>query len=173
MTWNVEPCNMCGLRRKSARTFVLGSVGVSSAPTVFSRRMFLMNPYEPPATVSASLFGSVRTFRVGAAEPSIVLVSASLWKGIRSYEQNSEGVSGVVHRGQCKFEVGESEKHLIKIAVDGKAQVSVYVDGVLVDDNLFPKLRLRIVWIVGLFCFIVATIVSALFIVFLRYLFVR
>ena len=132
-----------------------------------------MNPYEPPATVSASLFGSVRTFRVGAAEPSTVLVSASLWKGIRSHEQNSEGVSGAVHRGQSKFEVGESEKHLIRIAVDGKAHVSVYVDGVLVDDNLFPKLLVRIVWIVGLFCFTVATIMSVLFIVLLRDLFVR
>jgi len=131
-----------------------------------------MNPYQPPATVSASLFGSLRRFRVGAAEPSTVLVSASLWKGVRSYEENSEGVTGPEHRGQCEFEVGEAEKYLVKIAVDGTAQVSVYVDGVLVDANLFPKLRVRIVWIVGWFVFMVSSVVSALCILLCWYFFV-
>lgn len=121
-----------------------------------------MNPYEPPSTVNEQLARSLRMFRVGVTEVNRVFVSASLGTGVRSYVQTSNGETGPMHRGPAEFEVGCKEKHSIRIVVDGTAKVGVYVDGLLVDDNLFASLRVRIWWLVGLFTSVIAALLMGL-----------
>lgn len=114
-----------------------------------------MNPYAPPTSVSERLDGAVRSFRVGVDEVVTVFVEASVWTGITTYAQDSEGNSGPTHRGHCQFEVGQRERHEVVIEVDRNGRANAYVNGQLVEANLFARLRVRIFFIVGVF---VATI---------------
>lgn len=110
-----------------------------------------INPYESPTSVKDRVSGTVRSFLVGGEETITVFVEASVWTGIRTYARDAEGVSGEVHRGTCQFEVGKGGCHEVKIEVDGVGRVNAYVDGQLVEDDLFASLRVRIYLIVAVF----------------------
>ena len=118
-----------------------------------------VNPYEPPTSVNDRIADAVRSFRVGAQEVSTVFVEASVWTGIRTYARDEESDSGPVHRGPCQFEVGKRERHEIMIAVDGTGRVNAYVDGQLVEANLFANLRVRIFAIVAVFMIVIFVLV--------------
>ena len=118
-----------------------------------------VNPYEPPASVNDRIAGAVRSFRVGEEEITTVFVEASVWTGIRTYARDLESHLGPVHRGPCQFEVGERERHEITIAVDGTGKVNAYVDGQLVEANLFASLRVRIFSIVAVFMIVIGVLV--------------
>jgi len=120
-----------------------------------------VNPYEPPTSVNDRISGAVRSFRVGVKEITTVFVEASVWTGIRTYARDVEsdlGDLGPVHRGPCQFEVGKRERHEITIAVDGTGRVNAYVDGQLVEANLFANLRVRIFAIVAVFMIVVCVL---------------
>ena len=121
-----------------------------------------VNPYEPPTLVNDGISGAVRSFRVGVREITTVFVEASIWTGIRTYARDVDSDLGPVHRGPCQFEVGKRERHEITIAVDGTGRVNAYVDGQLVEANLFANLRVRIFAIVAVFMIVI--FVLALFI---------
>jgi hypothetical protein len=118
-----------------------------------------VNPYEPPALVNDGIVGAVRSFRVGVEEIITVFVEASVWTGIRTYARDVESDSGPVHRGPCQFEVGTRERHEVTIEVDGTGRVNAYVDGQLVEANLFASLRLRIFSIVAVFMIVIFVLV--------------
>jgi hypothetical protein len=103
-----------------------------------------VNPYQSPATVSRRALGVVRTFQVGVAEIHTVVVEASIWKGIRTHCTNAEDTAGPIHRGPCRLEVGSRERHQVQIEVDGQGRANAYVDGKLVEANLFADLHARI-----------------------------
>ena len=56
----------------------------------------------------------------------------------------------------------DDERHEITIAVDGTGRVNAYVDGQLVEANLFANLRVRIFAIVAVFMIVIC--VLALFV---------
>ena len=121
-----------------------------------------VNPYEPPTLVNDGISVAGRSFRVGVREITTVFVEASIWTGIRTYARDVDSDLGPVHRGPCQFEVGERERHEITIAVDGTGRANAYVDGQLVEANLFANLRVRIFAIVAVFMIVI--FVLALFI---------
>lgn len=123
----------------------------SDTPTV--------NPYQPPNPVNERVSSAVRSFKVGDKEITTVFVKASLWKGIQTYTGDVDRPADLIHRGTCQFEVGENERHDIRIDVDGNIKVNIYVDGQLIGSNLFERLRIRIFMIVAIF--IILTIVLA------------
>jgi hypothetical protein len=114
-----------------------------------------VNPYEPPTSVNDGISGAVRSFRVGVKEVTTVFVEASVWTGIRTYARDVESDVGPAHRGPCQFEVGKRERHEITIAVDGTGRVNAYVDGQLVEANLFANLRVRIFAMVAVFMIVI------------------
>ena len=118
-----------------------------------------VNPYEPPTSVNDRISGAVRSFRVGVKEITTVFVEASVWTGIRTYARDVERNLGTVHRGPCQFEVGKRERHEITMAVDGTGRVNAYVDGQLVEANLFASLRVRIFGIVAVFMIVICVLV--------------
>ncbi len=118
-----------------------------------------VNPYEPPTPVNDRISGAVRSFRVGVKEITTVFVEASVWTGIRTYARDVKSNLGPVHRGPCQFEVGKQERHEITIAVDGTGRVNAYVDGQLVEANLFASLRVRIFAIVAVFMIVICVLV--------------
>ena len=118
-----------------------------------------VNPYEPPTSVNDRISGTVRSFQVGVKEITTVFVEASVWTGIRTYARDVESNSGPVHRGPCQFEVGKRERHEITITVDGTGRVNAYVDGQLVEANLFASLRVRIFAIVAVFMIVIGMLV--------------
>ncbi len=118
------------------------------------------NPYLPPATDNDHFGSSRRSFQVGLDELSTVSVETSLWTGLKTYSTNDRGISTPVHRGACRFEVGERERHQVEIRVDGTGRVNAFVDGELIIKNLFPKMRLLILSLVALFCALTFGIVS-------------
>ncbi len=118
-----------------------------------------VNPYEPPSSLNDRVSAAARSFRVGVKEITTVYVVASAWTGIRTYARDVESNLGPVHRGPCQFEVGKRERHEITIAVDGTGRVNAYVDGQLVEANLFASLRVRIFAIVGVFMIVILVLV--------------
>lgn len=118
-----------------------------------------VNPYESPASVNDRIDGSVRSFRVGVDEITTVFVEASVWTGIKTYGRDALGNSGPVHRGPCQFEVGKSERHGIMIEVDGVGRANAYVDGQLVEANLFASLRVRTFFSVAVFIVVILVLV--------------
>ena len=118
-----------------------------------------VNPYEPPTSVNDRISGAVRSFRVGEKEITTVFVEASVWTGIRTHARDVDSNLGPVHRGPCQFEVGKRERHEITIAVDGTGRVNAYVDGQLVEANLFASLRVRIFAIVAVFMIVICVLV--------------
>ena len=73
-----------------------------------------------------------------------MFVESSIWTGIRTHARNTEGDSSPVLRGPCQFETGKLERHEIRIDVGGTGRVNAYVDGELVQADLFARLRKRI-----------------------------
>lgn len=102
------------------------------------------NPYQSPASPSLKNNRNVRCFQVGVDEVYTVVVQASPWTGISTYSIDSTGVAGSVHRGPCQLEVGKTKPHQVQIAVDNTGKVNAYVDGELVQANLFAKLRILV-----------------------------
>ncbi len=88
-----------------------------------------------------------------------MFVEASVGTGIRTHARDVESNLGPVHRGPCQFEVGKRERHEITIAVDGTGKVNAYVDGQLVEANLFASLRVRIFGIVAVFMIVICVLV--------------
>lgn len=127
------------------------------------------NPYEPPATINQSVGGSVRSFQVGVDEINTVFVRASFWTGIRTYSTDAAGTSGPVHRGPCQFEVGNRERHQVKIEVDDLGKANAYVDGRLVEENLFARLRTVIFFSVAVFVVLILLLVAVFLHFWIRY----
>lgn len=105
------------------------------------------NPYVSPVTVEDQSNATRRSFRVGVQEVHTVVVETSLWSGLRTHTTNEVGTSTPVVRGNCEFEIGEHERHVIKVAVDGTGRMSLSVDGAVVERNMFPKRRVTILCI--------------------------
>jgi len=120
------------------------------------------NPYQPPTSVNEQITGALSSFRVGINETITVFIEASIWTGIKTYVRDAEGNAGPVYRGSCEFEVGKVERHQITVAVDNLASVNAYVDGQLVEANIFARLRIRIFSLVVVFIFVVSLSVTAL-----------
>ena len=120
-----------------------------------------VNPYEPPTSVNDRISGAVRSIQVGVNEITTVFVEASIWTGISTYARDVNSESGPVHRGPCQFQVGQREQHEIAIAVDGTGRVNAYVDGQLVEANLFARLRVRIFAIVAVFIIFVTVLATS------------
>lgn len=104
-----------------------------------------------------------RRFQVGCDEVYTILVESSLWTGLRTHAIDAAGVSTPVHRGACRFEVGERERHEVEIQVDRTASVNAFVDGELVEKNLFPRTRAVIVALVFVFSVLVFVLAYRLF----------
>jgi hypothetical protein len=123
------------------------------------------NPYKPPATINQGVGRAVRSFQVGVDEINTVFVEASFLTGLKTHSIDAAGISGPVYRGVCRFEVGETERHQVMIETDGMARVNAYVDGELVEANLFARLRAFIFFSVTVFSvsvFVVALVVTAM-----------
>ena len=118
------------------------------------------NPYASPAT-SVGLSGSAtRSFQVGQEEVSTIFVKTSIWRGLKTHSTDAAGKTTPIHRGACQFEVGKRERHKVAIKVTGIAKVDAFVDGKLVEHDLFPRTRVVIVGLIGLISIsIVAAIV--------------
>lgn len=123
-----------------------------------SREEQPINPYEPPTVINNRCVSEVRRIQVGIEEKTTVIIESSLRRGISTYTTDSENRSGPVHHGPCQFEVGESERHEVRITVDGTGGVNAYVDGKLVEANLFATLRARIHMLVTVFVLVVAVL---------------
>ena len=100
-----------------------------------------VNPYEPPVALDRRTLKNVRSFQVGVDEISTIFVQSSYWTGITTQATDAAGISGPRRRGACQFEVGERERHRVRIEIDSLARVNAYVDGELVEANLFAGLR--------------------------------
>ncbi len=109
------------------------------------------NPYLPPVTFDYHSGSAGRSFQIGGDEMNTVFVEASLWTGLKTHSSNAAGKSTPVRCGPCRFELGERERHQVEIQVDRTARVSAFVDGELVERNMFPRLRATIIAIVVLF----------------------
>ena len=68
-----------------------------------------------------------------------------------------------VHRGACRFEVGQRERHEVEIQVDRTARVNAFVDGELVKKDLFPRKRAVIIAVVLVFSVLVFVLAYRLF----------
>jgi len=109
------------------------------------------NPYSPPATVHHRAGVACRSFQVGREEINTVIVETSLWTGLSTHSTDAAGNSTPVQRGPRQFEVGERERHQVEIQVDRTARVNAFVDGELVERNLFPRVRAVIFAMIALF----------------------
>lgn len=124
------------------------------------------NPYQPPVAVHKPIVGVIRSFQVGVREFSTVFVESSLWTGLRTYAVDAAGVTGPVHQGACRFEVGTQERHRVEIEIDGLARVNAYVDGELVEPNLLSGLRVHVFFRVAVVMVLIAMIVGLVLLLF-------
>ena len=121
------------------------------------------NPYASPATTVGRLGSSTHSFQVGQEEISTIFVETSIWTGLKTHSTDAAGKPTPVHRGACRFEVGKRERHQVAIKVNGIAKVDAFVDGKLIEYDLFPGTRVVIVGLIGLISIsIVATMVVAM-----------
>ena len=109
-----------------------------------------INPYEAPVTIDTQLVGMSRSIRVGLREFNTVIISMSLWSGVRTCVRDHDGIEGSIHRGPVELKVGENETHTVRVEVDGGGSVNAYIDGKLVERDLFASLRRRILLLVTL-----------------------
>ncbi len=110
----------------------------------------LANPYSPPVSTSRRIAGLIRSFKVGHDKTHTVFVESSFWTGLTTHVTDQDGVAGPPHKGACRFEVGSEKPHYVQIEVDEKARVNAYVDGRLIQANMFEKMRATIFFRVGL-----------------------
>ena len=124
-----------------------------------------INPYEAPVTIDTQLVGMSRSIRVGLREFNTVIISMSLWSGVRTCVRDHDGIEGSMHRGPVELKVGENETHTVRVEVDGGGSVNAYIDGKIVERDLFASLRRRILLMVTLlicFTFFVASVLVVL-----------
>ena len=105
-----------------------------------------LNPSKPPTTIHEGIVGTVRTVNVGVTEIYTVYVTASIWTGIRTFvkDGDEDESDGREYLGPAEFRVGRHEPHSTRIEIDGTGKVDAYVHDVLVERNLFSRLRIRI-----------------------------
>ncbi len=113
------------------------------------------NIYLPPVMFDHHSGSAFRSFKVGGDEINTVFVEASLWTGLKTHSSNAARKSTPVQRGTCRFELGERERHQVEIQVDRIGRVSAFVDGKLVERNMFPLLHAVIFCLVFVFSVLV------------------
>ena len=120
------------------------------------------NPYAPPATID-SRQGIVRSFQIGNAERFVIVIEASFWTGLKTRAVDSSGVTGPTYRGDCRFDVGETEVHDIEIGIDRWARLNLYVDGELLEGNLLARQRLFIFACVAFITILIFAMIASVF----------
>lgn len=84
-----------------------------------------------------------------------MIISTSLWSGVRTSVRDHDGIEGPIHRGPVELQIGDVEPHTIRVEVDGTGSVNAYIDGKLVERDLFASLRRKILLLVTLLvCFV-------------------
>lgn len=135
----------------------------------------MVNPYTPPKCSDRKARPpSCAAFEVGESERHLVEIFLSLW-GTEVYTVDDVEVlrlTSMSMRAVREFEVGESEKHSVEVKVDmlpsWKSFISpywiaeVYVDGELVVDELFPRIRRRLEMMSRIFNFVLVASLAVL-----------
>ena len=108
-----------------------------------------MNPYEQPSSLNDRVSAAARSFRVGVKKIKASCMSRGGRfahdrdkKGHYVRKRDVESNLGPVAPRAMSIRVGKRRAHQItNAAVDGAGRVNAYVDGQLVEANLFASLR--------------------------------
>ena len=109
------------------------------------------NPYTPPMTGDERFRLARRTFHVGNDEIYAICVETSIWTGLRTHTVDEAGNVTQAQRGTCRFQVGKQEQHQVEIHVDKSGRINALVDGEEVEHNMFPRVRLFVFFMIGVF----------------------
>lgn len=97
---------------------------------------------------------------VGRDEKHTLIVETSLARGLKSYTVDASGTRTPIQRGACRIMVGEREEHQVEVKLDVSHRVNVLVDGKLVEQDLFPRMRETIIAVVIGFLVIITLTVT-------------
>ena len=128
------------------------------------------NPYEPPSLDVDWMVMRRRAIQVGREEIHTVIVQTSLSRGLKTHTVDATGEATPIQRGPCRIQIGEREKHLVEVGVDATYRVNVLVDGKLVEEDLFPRMRATIFAVVIGFMLVTTVTVTLGVVLLVRFL---
>ena len=119
------------------------------------------NPYSPPR--HGLPLRPQRTFQIGTEHPVKLVLTSSFWTGIHCTAFDAAGESLVSHRGTGKFLIAAQEPHEVEIATDPTARIQLFIDGEMVEGNLFAHARRNAFLFVGFFIGFLLLAIALLF----------